>query len=72
MKIASNKALLGTRHKVSGPQNADVGRSKYDIEKADIDPRGIPIRLCYPECLRVERALPIRTPPDPKRPPPLH
>jgi len=22
----SNKALLGTRHKVSGPQNADVGR----------------------------------------------
>jgi len=25
MKRASNKALLGTRHKVSGPQNADVG-----------------------------------------------
>ena len=24
MKIVSNKALLGTRHKVSGPQNADV------------------------------------------------
>ena len=28
MKRASNKALLGTRHKVSGPQNADVGRKR--------------------------------------------
>ena len=24
-KITLNKALLGTLHKVSGPQNADVG-----------------------------------------------
>jgi hypothetical protein len=28
----ANKALLGTRHKVSGPQNADVQRPE-NIEK---------------------------------------
>ena len=26
----ANNALLGTLHKVSGPQNADVGHIKYD------------------------------------------
>ena len=26
-----NKALLGTRHKVSGPQNADVGIGIYGL-----------------------------------------
>jgi len=32
MKIASNKALLGTAHKVRRPQNADVQQMRSDLQ----------------------------------------
>ena len=36
MKYTPNKALLGTRHKVSGPQNADVRRENMKSKLAGI------------------------------------